>query len=284
MPDEAPRFAPGFPEMWQPVFDTYRPFFEAAWKAAPIVNEMTSQTFNGQLSHVVARMVFAAANTIGALITLVCNGYGHDAMKLARSIYETELNILWLKNHPEDVEDFVDYNIIQQKQRYDSMEEEQRNAFPKEQYEEMMAASTDILPRFASGRDKTRPRNEWCRVSIYERAKEAEQYWRREMEAQGVQARAVSLYNAFYRPASSLHHGDIGGLIAQVDSELNAETAPSWSWLDDALVSGIGSFVRSLLYFDEIAALGFIERIENGPSGDYVAAVGNLAAARHETA
>jgi hypothetical protein len=183
--------------MWQPVFDKYRPLFEAAWKAQPLVNKMTSQTLNGQLSGVVARMVFSAANTLGAMITLVMNGYGHDAMKLARSIYETELNILWLKNHPEDVEDFVDYNIVQQKQLYDSMDEEQRNGFPKEQYEEMMAAYTAIPPRFASGRDKTRPRNEWCRAAIYERAKEAEQYWRQQTEAQGVPARAVSLYNAF---------------------------------------------------------------------------------------
>jgi hypothetical protein len=99
-----------------------------------------------------------------------------------------------------------------------------------------------------------------------------------------VHAKAVSLYNAFYRPASSLHHGDIGGLIAQVDSELNAETASSWSGLDDALVNGIGSFVRCLSYFDEVAGLGFKERIENGPSGDYIAAVKNLAASRHQNA
>jgi hypothetical protein len=63
-----------------------------------------------------------------------------------------------------------------------------------------------------------------------------------------------------------------------VDSELNAETAPSWSWLDDALVNGIGSFVRCLAYFDEIADLGIRERIENGPSGDYAEVVRNLAA------
>jgi len=28
-----------------------------------------------------------------------------DAIKIARSIYETELNILWLKNHPEDLDE-----------------------------------------------------------------------------------------------------------------------------------------------------------------------------------
>jgi hypothetical protein len=284
VPDECARILPGFPEMWQPVFEKYRPFFEAAWKASPLVNQMTSQGFSDQLSHVVACMVFAAANTLGAIITLVMNGYGHDAMKLARSIYETELNIIWLKNHPEEVEDFVDYNVIQQKQLYDSLGDEQRSAFPKEQYEEMMAAYCAILPRFASGRDKTRPRNEWCRVSIYDRAREAEQYWQQQMEKQGQEARAMSLYSAFYRPASSLHHGDIGGLIAQVDSDLNAETAPSWSWLDDALVNSIGSFVRCLAYFDEIAVLGFKERIKSGPMGDYVAAIKTLAASRSESA
>jgi hypothetical protein len=40
-------------------------------------------------------------------------------MKIARSIYEAELNILWLKDHPEEIRDFVDYNVIQQKQLFD---------------------------------------------------------------------------------------------------------------------------------------------------------------------
>jgi hypothetical protein len=36
-------------------------------------------------------------------------------MKIAR-IYKTELNVMWLKNYPEALQDFLDYNIIQQKQ------------------------------------------------------------------------------------------------------------------------------------------------------------------------
>lgn len=68
-------------------------------------------------------------------MTLVLNGYGMDAMKVARSIYETDLNIFWLKNHPEDLADFLDYNIIHQKQLYDEMSEEQQRRVPKEQYD-----------------------------------------------------------------------------------------------------------------------------------------------------
>ena len=197
-----------------------------------------------------------------ALLTLVLNGYGYDAMKLARSIYETELNIVWLKNHPDEIRDFLDYNIIQQKQLYDVMnEEEQQKSVSKERYERMMAEYTEILPRFATGRDKTRPRNEWCRVSIYDRAKEAGQ---------------LPLHQIFYRQASSMHHGDIGGLISHLDSNMHVELAPSWNWLDDALINGLGAFVRCLNYFDEIAQLGFKERLENGPNENYVTALRNL--------
>jgi hypothetical protein len=259
--------------MWQPVHEKYHLFFKAANSLQAIVNEMTSRPVKGPLEDVVCRMVFAAANTYGALLTLALNGYGHDAMKLARSIYETELNVVWLKRHPEEVNDFLDYNFIQQRQYFDAMDEEQKKRVSKERCEQMMKDYNAVLPRFASGRDKARPRNEWCRVSIYDRAKEAEEFWREETKAHGGQMKDVSLYKQFYRPASSMHHGDIVGLIAQTDSELKVELAPSWSWVEDALVSGFGSLVRCVNYYDEIARLGFKERLEQGPNEEYVNAV-----------
>ena len=44
------------------------------------------------------------------------------------------------------------YNIIQQKQLYDEMTEEQQNAVPKERYEEMIADYNHVRTRFVSGR------------------------------------------------------------------------------------------------------------------------------------
>ena len=89
---------------------------------------MIKTPVGGQLLLIVGRMVAAAANSYGALLTLVLNGYGQDAMKIARSIYGTELNVLWLKNHPEDIEDFLDYSITQRQQLYEVMDEEQQKA------------------------------------------------------------------------------------------------------------------------------------------------------------
>lgn len=271
MPEEPPRIVAGFPEMWQPVYDRYGLFFKAAGKIQDLVKEMASRVPSGELSGIVCRMVCVAANTLSAIVTLVLNGYGYDAMKLGRSVYEAELNIFWLKNHPGDIKDFIDYNVIQQKQEYDALPVEQKQTFPKERYEQMMADYNAMLPRFTTKHDSARPRNEWCRVSIYERAKEAEQYWQTQIEEE-----LVSHYKAFYRPASSMHHGDIGGLLAQMDSNGNVGVAPSWECLDDALVSGLGSFIRCVVYFDEIAQLGFKERLENGTGKDYVSAVESL--------
>jgi hypothetical protein len=63
-------------------------------------------------------MVAAASNTAGALQVLVLNGYGHDAMKLGRSIFEIEVNIAWFHLHPEEIEDFTEYHHIKQKRYY----------------------------------------------------------------------------------------------------------------------------------------------------------------------
>ncbi len=267
--------AVGFPEMWQPVYTKYRLFFDCAAKLAPIVSDMIKTPIEGQLLHIVGRIVAATANSYGALLTLVLNGYGQDAMKIARSIYEAELNILWLKNHPEDLRDFLDYHLVQQKQLYDEMDEDQQKAVPKERYDQMMADYNEVLPRFATGRNKTRPRNEWCRVSIYERAKEAEQYWQQQMEADGLKGNTVSLYRTFYRHATSMHHLDIAGVLASIDDDMNALMAPSWEHLDDALVAA-GAVLRCVSYFDEMAELGMQERLRIGPNQDYVAGCRSL--------
>ena len=269
--DEAPRVvAAGFPEMWQPVYQKYKLFFDCAAKLRPIVGEMISTPLSGHLLIIAGHILAAVVNSYGALVTLVLNGYGYDAVRIARSIYEAELNILWLKNHPEDVDDFLDYNVIQQKQHDDAMDEEQKNAVPAERVKEMEEEYAKALPRFATGRDKTRPRKEWCKVSIYERAKDAELYWEKQLDADGQQ-KQVSLYKAFYRPASSIHHLDIGGIIAQMDSEMNAHMAPSWEFLEDALVA-TGNVLRIVSYFNEVAGLGLEGRIQSGPVADYVSA------------
>lgn len=53
--------AAGFREMWQPVYPKYRLFFDCAAKLAPIVSDMIKTPIEGQLLHIVGRMVAATA-------------------------------------------------------------------------------------------------------------------------------------------------------------------------------------------------------------------------------
>ena len=98
---------------------------------SPSSTTWLSSRLKGDLLQTVRRIIYAVTNTQGVLITLVLNGYGHDAMKLARSIYEAELNIVWLMKHPEDIDDFIDYNVIQQKQEYELLDDEQQRCVLK---------------------------------------------------------------------------------------------------------------------------------------------------------
>ncbi len=261
----------GFPEFRAPVYRKYKGFFDCAFMLGPMVSDMVAAPADEQLLDIVRRLLAAAANSYGALVVLVLNGYGMDAIKIARSIYETELNISWLKNHPEDLADFLDYYFIQDKQRYDAKSEERKKEVPQESCEEMMAEYSRVLPRFSSPRDKSRPRNEWCRVSIYERAKEAEELWRKQMAADGIKDNGISLYKTFYRHASSMQHMDVWGVLASVNEDGNPIMAPSEKHLADALAAA-GSVLRCVSMYDEMAGLGMGERIRNGPNKAYITA------------
>jgi hypothetical protein len=249
-------FIVGCPEMWEPVHAEYKPYFDCAAKLSVIVNDVINVPVQGELLQVVGRMVAAASNTGSALLVLVLNGFGHDAMKLARSLFEIELNLAWFHLLPKEIEDFTEYHHIRQKQYYDMFTDEQKAKFPKERYKEMMASYDAALPRFASKSDPKRPRNEWCSASLYTRAKET-----------GL----LGLYKVFYGQASSIHHLDFAGLAASSDSESLADMAPSWNHLDTAL-SAIGSWFRSVVRYDEMGKLGFKEALEQGPGADFIKA------------
>jgi hypothetical protein len=145
------------------------------------------------------------------------------------------------------------------------MDEERRKLVPKEIAAEILADYASSLPRFVKP-GKTKPRREWCRVSLRDRAAEHEGLLR--------------LHLTYYPMVSSIHHGDIQGLTAQFDTEGKMDIAPSWSHLGTALVSGLGSFLRCLNDFDEITRLGFGDRLELVLE-DYVAAL-KATASRHE--
>jgi hypothetical protein len=78
--------AAGFLEMWQPVYDKYKLFFDCGTKLGPIVHEMFTAPIEGPLLMITGHILAAAVNSYGAVLTLALNGYGHDGYNRAKHL------------------------------------------------------------------------------------------------------------------------------------------------------------------------------------------------------
>jgi hypothetical protein len=244
----------GFPDFWQHVHDQFPKFFGIA---SVELTAIGNTAFKGSLSeplHKIARHLARMVwNSIGSVSVLVLNGCGVDAMKIARGMFETSVTLGYLCLHPGLVEDYLDYHLVIQKQRCDFMKEhepERMKRFPSELLQRIEADFARVAARFQNRKGKLRA--SWSKVSIREMAKEVGK---------------DKLYLTFYRFASSMHHGDIGGAFAQTaklddDDILDVEIVPSDEWLSAALIIAHGAVISVLRDYNEIAKTGIEEAVE----------------------
>jgi Family of unknown function (DUF5677) len=237
----------GFPEMWKPVAATFEPYFRSATKIEELHNKVVNTPVQCQPAVIIGHIVKVMFNDYGAVLVLVLNGYGVQAMKIARSMFEAECNILYLKTNPVGVEDYIDFHVIDERRLYDLLGPDQQKNVDPARVARMTDEYNEVAQRFARNK-KGDLRDSWCNVSIYERAKLA-----------GVE----DLYQTFYKWASSMHHADLGSVISSFDIESeDVATAPSFHWLEQALVAAHGSMVRAYSHYLEVANIGLQKEIE----------------------
>lgn len=233
----------GFPEFWQHAYRRFPRFIEAARQLEPIQNKMFRVPVQGALPVVVGRIAVGVANSCGALIILALNGYGADAMRIARSMFEGELTAAYLKRHPDLLSDYVDFVWVQQKGLLDYMRKyavQQLASIAPDRVARAERQFATVAPRFRDRHGRLRKR--WTTVSVREMAEEA-----------GL----GELYLTVYSWACAMHHADFQGLGFLTEPRtLDAAVAPSEEWLETALVSGHGSTLRVLLCYNEVAKLG----------------------------
>ena len=244
----------GYPDFWQHVHDQFPEFFGTA--SLELV-DVGNTAFRGSLSEPLykiarhlARMVF---NSIGSVSVLALNGSGVDAMKIARGMFETSVTLGYLRVHPEQVDDYLDYHYVIQKQRLDFMKEHEPDRLkylPAELLPRIEVDFARVAPRFQNRKGKLR--TSWSKASIREMARDVGK---------------EKLYLTFYRFASSIHHGDVGGAFAQTaslteDDVLDVEIVPSDAWLREALIIAHGAVVSVLGDYNEITKAGIDEVVD----------------------
>jgi len=222
---------------------------------------MFNTPVTGQLARTLRRLAILAWNSFGAVRTLVLNGYGNDAMKIVRGLFESEVNMAYLKRHPDKLGDYLAYAHILNKRIYDAMSPEQQAAVPQERTQQVKVAAEAAKKNLVDAR-RRHFKDDWCEISLYDRAEEAGR---------------LDIYKTVYRWSCSMHHGDVGALVFQADSSGDADIAPSWQWLGDALRDGYASVIRCLQIYEEVAHLGLKQEIE-AAGRDYVKALHNTGA------
>src|ERR1035441_6520508 len=119
----------------------------------------------------------------------------------------------------------------------------------------MDAEYAKVVSRFTGPKGKVR--NDWCAKNLRQRSEDV---------GMGM------FYPTFYGYASSIHHGDISGLAAQVSTgklgdisglaaqvstgKFRAETAPSFHAIRDALMMGHQSVIVVIDNFNDVATFG----------------------------
>src|SRR5439155_8972602 len=92
--------AVGYPEFWQQVHDRFPAAFKSIHDIIPLQQALFLRPISEPLHKVIRHLSKMTVNSIGALTTLVLNGYGNDAMKIARGMFETAVNVCYLQMHP----------------------------------------------------------------------------------------------------------------------------------------------------------------------------------------
>lgn len=150
------------------------------------------------------------------------------------------------KRNPTEINDYLDYYNIFRKRYIDAIPKNKLpKEFTKEKLAEIAAEYNRVLPRFT---EKGRVRNSWSKVSIY---KMAEQVGRKDEYAQ------------FYGWASSMQHVNAVGLQAQTEDDgVDVDIPPSTRWILTALIVGQEATLSVLADYNEAAAHGMEQEIE----------------------
>jgi hypothetical protein len=237
----------GFPEFWQKAHDAYPHFFRATDHLVPIVNDLLRRPIGGQLPRILHYMTAIISNSLGSLITLALNGYGHDAVRIARGMFETSVNAGYLAKNPTEVGNYLDYHWIKQQKLLEYMRKEDPTNFQRltqSDIDDIDREYARVAPQFKDS--KGRVRKEWSVKNLRERA-----------EAVGM----GPLYPTFYSMASSIHHGDFSGLASQVSGgAFRPQIAPSLHAVKNALIMGHQSVLVIISNFNDIGEFGMAPR------------------------
>lgn len=239
----------GIPENWQVGHATNPQGFLAAESMHDLLHKLARQPVQNSLQYVTRRLMIIGLDSLGAVTTLLLNGYSPDALRITRTIWEAAVTVAYLKTFPAKVSDFHDFSHIAAKQQVDHMDKnypEMSKDISAERRAEIEADYQRVKPRFLNSKKKLR--NTWSDKTIFDMAK-----------ATGRE----ELYKTFYRFACGVTHLNHSGLqMLTNEQSKDVDIAPTNEFLEVALEMAHGSVLEMMADYNDLAELGFTDEIK----------------------
>jgi|SRR5271157_15495 len=233
----------GFPDFWDTVVERFPKFFAAAKEVGPLSNEAFAVPVTEWLHLLTRNLAKSVVNSFGSLLILCMNGYGFDGLKISRSMFEGAVNVAFLCRHPEQMDDFVEYDWIKKRKFVDEMEKYNPELARLHAHEKPLVLRNydAVVGRFKTKKNGVRSR--WSKDSLAQMAKEV-----------GLS----SMYFSVYNPGSSAVHLDIRGLMMQFEGSrdpgvADIVAAPHLQWIQPALAGAHISAVLAVAEYMKVA-------------------------------
>jgi hypothetical protein len=239
----------GFEDFWQTSYDAFPDFFGCMGRVNALMNKFRNAPVNGKLPLVIHAMAALVSNSFGAIVVLGANGYGHDAVRITRSMFETMVNAKYIKLRPDEVDDYLDFHWVRKMEIYEYFKQyapSELSGVPQAEIAALIAEFDAVKAKFTNRNGKAR--KAWCKNTF-----------RACTEAVGL----TEYYPTFYAEASDFAHGNIKALIAQTEQSLMVKAAPSLCSVKTALRIGHLSLLGVLDVLNDVAALGFDQEIKD---------------------
>ncbi len=179
-----------------------------------------------ELSALVRSATITVTNSFQSVLLLTMNGCGSDALKITRSMFESSVVVGYLQKHPALFADFVDYRWVKRHKAQEFLA-----LYAPDRFKAVDAAEiAKTVAEYARVKSRFKGRSSWSDKSLRDMA---------------VDIGIEQAYLAVYPFASSVHHLDVIGIIAQEDQRIgDIEVLPSRANLDLALsIAGLSAYV-----------------------------------------
>ena len=143
----------------------------ASMDLVKISNKLLYEPFVTPLHKVMRTIARVVVNSNGAVLTVATAGYGNDAAKIVRSMFEGAVTIAYFRKKPKLVFDYIAYHKVKLWEVYlkeVAKDPDLAKRLGKERVAEMRKEHDAARPRFLN--KKKDLITSWCRVSIRQRA------------------------------------------------------------------------------------------------------------------